>query len=315
MASCFDAAPNLFFPAIVTPLRDDGALDEPSARALCAHHYAAGAGGLYVLGGTGEGMHLSVAARKAMAAIAVEETAAATARLAGGGACLCMVHVGAARPDEALELAAHAKQIGASSVSSLPPHVGHSSFEYTERFYGELARACAPVPVIAYHIPAMTHVNFTADQLAKLLDIPGVVGYKYTDTDLGKMDALLARRPGAVIFHGISPMQAPALLYGARGGITGAANCVLAPLVAVHALWKAGKRDEAMAAQREFNRANEALNSTGPKLVQALKQLLVWQGVIAGARCAAREEMGDADLAAFRAKCEANALIQPTLKK
>ena len=102
MPDCFDAAPNLFLTAIVTPLNDDGTLDETSARSICQHMYAQGAGGLYVVGGTGEGLHLSIDTRKQMAKIAVEETAAATKVRTDGAACLAMIHVGAARPDEAL---------------------------------------------------------------------------------------------------------------------------------------------------------------------------------------------------------------------
>ncbi len=56
---CFEDAPNLFFPAIITPLSSDGQLDERSARSLCRHLYEQGVGGLYVLGGTGDGLHLS----------------------------------------------------------------------------------------------------------------------------------------------------------------------------------------------------------------------------------------------------------------
>lgn len=80
----------------------------------------------------------------------------------------------------------------------------------------------------------------------------------YKDINLDKMDGLLARCPDAVIFHGVSPFQAAALMYGARGGITGASNCLCAPLVKVHELVKAGKPAEAVANhQKPFNRANE----------------------------------------------------------
>ena len=128
-AAVFDGCPNLFLPAIVTPLTPDREIDTASARTLCAAMFRQGAGGLYVCGNTGEGMHLSEEARQSMALVAVQETAKA------GGGRVCIIHVGAAQPDEALRLAKHARDIGASAVSSLPPFVTHFSFAYTVEFY------------------------------------------------------------------------------------------------------------------------------------------------------------------------------------
>eukprot|EP00040_Diaphanoeca_grandis_P003539 m.25176 g.25176 ORF g.25176 m.25176 type:complete len:314 (-) comp14901_c0_seq1:303-1244(-) len=309
-SSTFDAAPNLFFPAIVTPLTNDGDIDEESARALCVHMFNAGAGGLYVLGNTGEGLHLSESSRMKMATIAVEETKKASEKH------VCMIHVGAAQPAESLRLGEHAKRIGASAVSSLPPFISHNSFGFTEKFYSDLATAVAPLPVIAYHIPVITGTNFSVDQLARLLDIDGVVGYKFTDMDLNKMDGLLARCPQAIIFHGISPIQTAALIYGARGGITGASNCLCTPLVKVHELVKAGKAPQAMMQyQRPFNRANDVLNSNGNKQVQGFKQLLQWQGVIKSVHCMARDPMTSEEIAGFRARCEADPLLSKSFLK
>ena len=72
----------------------------------------------------------------------------------------------------------------------------------------KLAEACAPCPVLAYHIPSLTKTNLTVAQLSTLLNIEGVVGFKFTDMDLAKMDSLISKHPRAVIFHGISAAQA-----------------------------------------------------------------------------------------------------------
>lgn len=50
----------------------------------------------------------------------------------------------------------------------------------TAQFYGDLAKAVSPMPVIAYHIPTVTGTNMSVEQLKTLLDIDGVVGYKFT---------------------------------------------------------------------------------------------------------------------------------------
>ena len=108
--------------------------------------------------------------------------------------------------------------------------------------------------------------------------------------------------------------QAPALLYGARGGITGASNCMCTPLVRVHELAKEGKYTQAVREhQRPFNRANDVLGFTGNKQVQGFKQVLQWQGLISHTTCMAREDLSDEEIAAFRAKVASDPLLGPTL--
>ena len=84
-----------------------------------------------------------------------------------------------------MELAAHAKSIGATSVSSMPPYVGCTkTFDVVKDFYTRFCAAAAPLPVVGYQIPTITGVNLNTAQMGELMEIDGFCGFKYTEGDL-----------------------------------------------------------------------------------------------------------------------------------
>ena len=74
------------YPALFTPYDDTGAVSEKMLRRLVTALVKAGVDGLYLCGGTGEGLLLSTGERKRIAEIAVQEA---------NGRIKVLVHVGA----------------------------------------------------------------------------------------------------------------------------------------------------------------------------------------------------------------------------
>ena len=99
-------------PALITPYRPDGSVNVDMIRTLVALHIEEGCNGFFVCGSTGEGLFLTPEERKLVAQTVIEEVA---------GQVAVTVHVGTVCTDLSVELAKHAKQIGASAVSSVPP--------------------------------------------------------------------------------------------------------------------------------------------------------------------------------------------------
>ena len=99
-------------PALVTPVNENGEFAPEVFERLLAHVYEAGSHGVYVCGQTGEGLLQPVAMRQQVAEVAVRCSPKGT---------LVVLHVGAARLPDAIQLARHAERMGASAVSSLPP--------------------------------------------------------------------------------------------------------------------------------------------------------------------------------------------------
>lgn len=269
------ATPNRILPALVTPLLPDGSLDVTSAERLIDHLYQTGVGGLYVTGSTGEGIYLDFEIRKKLVEL--------TVRMSEGRGVV-MVHVGAVQASAAFELAKHAAKAGADAVSSIPPFAGGYSWDEVQAYYAELAKK-SPLPVVAYYIPGLTGQPRSLDDLASLLSIPNIGGFKWTEYNLYTMQRLLARfGSDQIMYNGPDEMLAFGLQFGAHGGIGTTYNFMpeLILQVAKHAA--AGRHAEAVATQIKANEIIEPLlRSHG---LAASKQILYWQGLIDHPHCA-----------------------------
>jgi N-acetylneuraminate lyase len=266
---------NRILPALVTPLLPDGSLDEPSAERLIEHLYAKGVGGLYVTGSTGEGIYLDFEIRRRIVEISVSLSR---------GRGNVIVHVGAIQASQAIALAHHAGRVKADAVSSIPPFVGGYTGDEVRTFYGELARH-SPLPVVAYYIPGLTGQQQSIANLASLLTIPNIAGFKFTDPNFYTMQRLLTRfRTDQVLYNGQDEALALGLQVGAHGGIGTTYNFMPELILAVYHHCQAGQYSEAVAVQRQVNDIIEPLLlSQG---LAATKQILVWQGLIDHPTCA-----------------------------
>ena len=126
---------------------------------------------------------------------------------------IVIAHVGAQSTRDAAELAEHAARYGASAVASIPP-LGKSQ-PSLKSYYGDLHKASG-LPVLVYYIPMLTGRQSTLPELLELLDVPGIVGLKFTDANLFLMNRILQSRRDAIIFYGFDEQVAHALMCGAR---------------------------------------------------------------------------------------------------
>ena len=275
MANPLLTTSNRILPALVTPLDDEGRLDLASAERLIDHLYNQGVGGLYALGSTGEGVYLDVSTRQRLAEL--------TVRMSQGRGKV-IVHVGAVQGSQALELAAHAARIGADAISSIPPFVGGYSWTEIEDYYRQLV-AASSLPLVAYYIPFITGAAVPLEKLATLADLPGVCGYKFTDSNLYVMQRLAARlRDDQILYNGPDEALALGLAIAAHGGIGTTYNFMPGLILRIAAAVRDGRFTEAIAAQKEANGIIEILLSL--QGLAATKQILYWQGLIDTPRCA-----------------------------
>jgi N-acetylneuraminate lyase len=277
------SARNLIFPALVTPLTADGKIDRASVERLVDHLYSRGVGGLYVTGSTGEGIYLDVASRRMMVELTV-------AMSRGRGQVIA--HVGAIEGSLAFELAVHAAEAGADAIASIPPFVGGYTWEEVHGFYSRLCQV-SPLPVVGYYIPGLSGQPISIDQLAQLAELKNLAGFKVTDVNLYTIDRLLGRlRPDQLIFNGPDELLALGMSLGAHGGIGTTYNVMPELIVEIGAAVRAGRLAQAIVLQKRANDVIEALLKY--QGLAATKQILVWQGLIAGATCAAPRASLDA---------------------
>jgi N-acetylneuraminate lyase len=199
------------WPALVTPISEAGTVDVPATEQLVENLLAADIGGLYVLGGTGEGILLSSEVRQEMAETAISIVA---------GRVPVMIHVGAINTQMAVELARHASEAGADAVSAVPPFYYGYPFKAILGHYRAIAEA-SEVPVYMYHIPTSTGVALTPEQILEVCTIEGMAGLKYTSQDMYSLSRLMAMRdPDKVnVLSGPDELFLTCLALGVDGAV------------------------------------------------------------------------------------------------
>ncbi len=258
--------------------------------ALLESLYAAGVDGVYVCGGTGEGLLQPVEQRKRVAEVAVKNSPAGK---------LVIVHVGSHRTADAVELAQHAGRIGAAAVSALPP-LGSYSFAEIRQYYEAIA-AAADAPLLVYFFPDSYPGVSTAVQVMELCTIPNVAGLKYTDFDLYRLN--LIKQSGAAVFNGRDEVLAAGLLMGADGGIGTFYNVIPELFAGVYRLAAEGDWAAARAVQDQINTVIH-ITLQFP-CFPAIKEILRWRGIECGPCIRPRGPLTEAQAIDLRRRLEA----------
>ncbi len=283
------------FPALVTPLHADGAVNVAALEKLLARVYTAGANGVYVCGSTGEGVSLDEAARRTIVETAVRGTP---------GGRHVIAHVGSWSLDVSERLARHAERAGAAAVSCIrPAGVNHAEML---AWYRVLA-ASTSLPFFAYYFPKDPSEVLNADQLMEICEIPGVEGLKYTDYDLYTLS--LVARAGWCVFNGRDEVLAAGLLMGAAGGIGSMYNLVPGWFVELRRHACDGDWPAARAVQDRINDLLRVLLRF--PFLPALKQVLTWEGIDCGGVVRPRSGLSTAQQSALRESIAALEIFRP----
>ncbi|MFP5210785.1 MAG: dihydrodipicolinate synthase family protein [Acidobacteriota bacterium] len=286
------------FPALVTPTNQADEFQAKPYEQLLERVYRAGVHGVYVCGQTGEGLQLSLDARKAAAECAV--------RCSPPGAKV-IVHVGASSTRDAVQLAMHAGAAGAHYVSSLPP-AGSYSFAEVKSYYQAIAAASA-VPLLIYYFPSLSTAIRTTEQILELCAIPNIVGLKFTDSDFFMLWAI--RKAGFVVLAGSDEMLASGLIAGANGGIGSTYNLMPDSFVQLHQHAMRGEWELARHVQHQINELIQVLLAY--PIQPVVKQMLQWTGIDCGTCVLPRRELNSTEKADLRARALATELGQKLL--
>lgn len=160
-------------PALVTPFRD-GAVDEPALVALVERQIAGGVHGLVPVGTTGETATLSHDEHRRVVELTVKTAAGRVPVIAGAGSNAT---------DEAIELVAHAKAVGADAALVVTPYYNRPSQEGLYAHYAAINEA-VQLPVLVYNVPSRTAVDISNETLGRLSKLPNVVGIKDATGDM-----------------------------------------------------------------------------------------------------------------------------------
>lgn len=274
--------------ALVTCIDENENVKEESMRKIMRWHLKEGMTGFYLTGGTGEGPALQKETRKRIVEIAKDEC---------GDSCHLIAHVGAIDITTAVELAKHAGEVGVDAISSVPPFFFHYGEPQIRDYYTALAEASG-LPVLMYASP-LSGVNITCDMVDRLMDIPGMIGLKWTSYDYYTMHRIRELKGGNInVINGPDECLLCGLNMGADGGIGATYNVMPKLFVEIYNKFKAGDIAGAQAAQFKANKLIEVLIKYG--VVCGVKDILDWLGYDPGYCVYPAKRFTDAEREAFR---------------
>ena len=192
-------------PALVTPMRD-GKVDEQAFRKFVSWQIEQGSHGLVPCGTTGESPTLSHEEHIRVVEICVQETAGRVPVIAGAGSN---------STDEAIALTKHAKSVGADAVLHVTGYYNKPSQEGQYRHFMAVADA-TDLPILLYNIPARAIVEISVETMARLSELPGIIGVK--DATANLMRPTRERNACRKGWRLISGEDGTALGYMAHGG-------------------------------------------------------------------------------------------------
>jgi len=201
--------------AIVTPMRDDGALDLDAFRKLIDWHIREGTDGIVVVGTTGESPTVDFEEHHLLIDFAVKHAEKRIPIIAG---------TGANSTKEAISLAEHARKSGADMSLSVVPYYNKPSQEGLYRHFRAIAEA-VDIPHIVYNVPGRTVADIQNDTVLRLAEIPNIVGIKDATANLERGADLLRRKPARFrVYSGDDATGLALMLLGGDGVISVTAN-------------------------------------------------------------------------------------------
>src|SRR5690242_859050 len=201
--------------ALVTPFRQDGALDERALHTLIKRQVDAGVDFLVPCGTTGESPTLTHEEHLRVVEIAVKLGKGRVPVLAGAGGYNTMEVISRAR-----ELA----KIGADGILSVTPYYNKPTQEGLYQHFRTIAEA-VPLPIILYSVQGRTGVNIEPATVKRLAEIENIAGIKEASGNISQMAAILNAVPDDfIVLSGDDAITLPLMAIGGRGVISVVSN-------------------------------------------------------------------------------------------
>lgn len=213
--------------ATYTPFNADGSIDLAAIPKYASYLLEHGIRDVFINGTTGESLSLTTDERKQLA----EAWAQHSDELG------IIIHTGHNSLPEAVELAAHAKAVGAVAISAMPPSfLRPDTMGDLLEFLACVAAAAPQTPFYYYHIPSLTHVPLMVDAFLELaIDrIPSFAGMKFTHEDLAEFAECKQKWGNRLeMMFGRDELLLPALAVGAQSAVGSFYNIIPEAFLAI----------------------------------------------------------------------------------
>jgi len=195
-----------YAPALPTPFNDDDLVDTGAFERLCDLQIANGASALVVAGTTGEATNLSREEHCELVRIATGVSRGRVPVVAGAGSNAT---------EHAIELSKDAEANGADAILSVVPYYNRPTQAGLYAHFCEIA-ASTGLPIILYDVPSRTACGLVDETIARLAEVPRIIGLKDASGDPSRVARL--RALVGLDFRLLSGDDATALAFIAQGG-------------------------------------------------------------------------------------------------
>jgi 4-hydroxy-tetrahydrodipicolinate synthase len=229
------------YPTVLTPFCDHG-VDTAALEREVRYQLHGGVHGLLLLGTLGEGQYVTPEERAQVIATAVRVTGPHVPVVVGIHTC---------NLDEAAAQLRQAKELGASAV--LVKYLGNPRASANEvlGFYAALADLHI-LPILYYHFPGQTGLSLSAQEIADIVNLPGIVGIKESTLNLREMEAHIRLSCGKAVFTSTALSLTQFLEMGGQGAMCPEAALLPGPTVQAYSAFLQGRHDEARELQKEL---------------------------------------------------------------
>ena len=229
--------------ALVTPMLDDGSVDDAALAALVDFHIEAGTDAIVAVGTTGESATLTVLEHATVIKRVIELVGKRIPVIAG---------TGANSTAEAIALTAHAKQDGADACLLVTPYYNKPTQEGLYQHFKSIAEA-VDIPQILYNVPGRTALDMLPATTARLSKIDNIVGIKEAFGTVERIKELVAACvDDFMIVTGDDATAMESMLAGAKGDISVTANVAPAQMHLMCKAAIAGDRETAEAIESQI---------------------------------------------------------------
>jgi 4-hydroxy-tetrahydrodipicolinate synthase len=203
--------------ALVTPFKQDGSIDDTALRNLVAWQVESGIDFLVPCGTTGETPTLSHDEWLYVIDTTIEVGAGRVPIVAG------------ATSNSTHDAVEKAKEIatrpGVNAILTASPYYNKPTQEGQYRHFKAIAEAVGDKPIILYNVPGRTGANIEPSTLARLAEIPNIIGVKEASGNMTQIaEAINAVPETFLVFSGDDAVTLPVIALGGIGIISVASN-------------------------------------------------------------------------------------------
>jgi len=219
--------------ALVTPFKEDGAVDYAALTQLLEHIINGGVHYIVVSGTTGEPSTMTAAEKAELRAFIIKQVS---------GRVPLVLGIGGNNTAAVIDEIRTSDLNGFDSILSISPYYTKPNQRGIYAHFAEIAKA-SPLPIVLYNVPGRTSRNIEPATIVSLAnDFKNIVAVKEASGSMSQIMSIIDKKPADfMVISGDDSLTVPLMSVGVSGVISVAAN--VAPKQCVQMVNAAAKGD------------------------------------------------------------------------